>query len=142
LASLKKFIVDQVTADTSHTKFASRIQGLVNGLTTIRAIDRLNALATTGNTDTAHVKAWQKLRNRGVHPTTRDTEDVASLDYQRLIDELHRVTVLMYHIVFHLIGYRGPYTDYATLGFPIRNYPVAAAPVSPPANIGSVPATS
>jgi hypothetical protein len=84
----------------------------------------------------------QKLRNRGVHPTTRDTEDVASLDYQRLIDELHRVTVLMYHIVFHLIGYRRPYTDYATLRFPIRNYPVAAAPASPPANTGSVPATS
>jgi hypothetical protein len=58
------------------------------------------------------------LRNRGVHPTTRDTEDVASLDYQRLIGELHRVTVLMYHIVFHLIGYRGPYPTMRRYDFP------------------------
>jgi hypothetical protein len=31
----------------------------------------------------------------------------------------------MYHVVFHLIGYEGIYTDYATYGYPNRDYPAA-----------------
>lgn len=127
LKALQKFIIDHVAVDPNYAKFTKRIQGTVNGLTSIRAFDRLNAFAKQGNTDGEHVEAWRKLRNRGVHPNLRGAIDVSSLDYQRLIDELHRVTVLMYHIVFHLIGYRGLYTDYATLNFPMKEYPAAAA---------------
>jgi hypothetical protein len=52
---------------------------------------------------------------------------------QELIDLIHKVTVLMYHIVFYLIGYRGKFTDYSSLGFPEKTYPSAA-----PAATGSV----
>jgi hypothetical protein len=42
------------------------------------------------------------------------------------------INVLLYHIVFDIIGYRGPYTDYATRGFSIKEYPVATSPAARP----------
>ncbi len=126
LEALQTFIVDQVSANADHKKFAPRIKGMVNGLTQIRAIDRMKALAASGETDIAHVKAWEKLRNPGVHPTKRAELDIASIDYQKLIDKVHSVVVLMYHILFSLIGYKGGYTDYSVHGYPQRQYPVSA----------------
>jgi hypothetical protein len=32
------------------------------------------------------------------------------------------VQVLFYRLVFHAIGYRGPYTDYSSLEWPTRQY--------------------
>jgi hypothetical protein len=127
LKALQKFIVQQVNESETYKGSGSRIQGLVGGLTSIRAIDKMIWLAQQGGTDSAYVEAWKSLRNRGVHPTTGKI-DIASLDYQRYIDELHKVGVLLYHIVFHLIGYSGPYTDYGARGFPAEDYPL-----SPPA---------
>ena len=71
-----------------------------------------------------HIEAWKQLRNRSVHPAKKDI-DVASYDFQTMIDNLNRVTVLLYHIVFHAIGYRGPYTDYSTINYPQQEYPLA-----------------
>jgi hypothetical protein len=127
LKKLQDFIVKQVASQKRFKAFTSRIEGLVAGLTSVRAIDRIKWLADHGGADPAHVKAWQKLRNRGVHPATEGDVDVASLDFQKMIHELHQVTVLLYHIVFHVIGYRGPYTDYAIQNFPAKNYPLASS---------------
>jgi hypothetical protein len=126
LKKLQSFIVKQVSSRKRLKASTERIRGLVAGLTSVRAIDRMKWLADHGGADPAHVEAWRKLRNRGVHPATKGDVDVASLDFQKMIDELHRVTVLLYHIVFHVIGYRGPYTDYATLNFPAKNYPLSS----------------
>lgn len=142
LKALQRFIIDEVTAVAEYKQFAARIPGLVGGLTAIRAVDRLTSLALRGHTDIKYIEAWKKLRNRGVHPTTGGKNDIASLDFQRLIDELHRVNVLLYHIVFDLIGYCGPYTDYATRGFPITEYPPAAARASRPDKSVNVPTIS
>lgn len=124
LKKLQEFIVKQVSSRKRLKAFTERIRGLVAGLTSVRAIDRMKWLADQGGADPVHVEAWRKLRNRGVHPATRGDVDIASLDFQKRIDELHGVTVLLYHIVFHVIGYRGPYTDYATRNFPEKNYPL------------------
>ena len=125
LKKLQDFIVKQVSSRKRLKAFTERIRGLVAGLTSVRAIDRMKWLADHGGADPAHIEAWRKLRNRGVHPATKGDVDVASLDFQKMIDDLHRVTVLLYHIVFHVIGYRGPYTDYATRNFPANDYPPA-----------------
>jgi hypothetical protein len=125
LKKLQDFIVKQVSKRKRLNAFTNRIQGLVAGLTSVRAIDRMKWLAERGGADPAHVEAWQKLRNRGVHPATKGEADVASLDFQKMMDELYRVTVLLYHIVFHVIGYHGPYTDYSTRNFPVKSYPLA-----------------
>ena len=126
LKKLQDLIVKQVSSRKRLKAFTERIKNLVAGLTSVRAIDRMKWLADHGGADPAQIKAWQKLRNRGVHPATNGDVDVASLDFQQRIDELHRVTVLLYHIVFHVIGYRGAYTDYATRNFPAKNYPPAS----------------
>ncbi|NVO17085.1 MAG: hypothetical protein HXX10_23925 [Rhodoplanes sp.] len=123
IKTLQRFIIDQVNGHEEHRVFAARIRGLIGSLTSIRAIDRMNKLAEKGGADRVHVAAWKKLRNRGVHPTA-ESQEVGSLDYQRFIDDLHRLNVLLYHIVFHIIGYRGPYTDYGTRNFPIKDYPL------------------
>ncbi|HLH92905.1 MAG TPA: hypothetical protein VKX28_31150 [Xanthobacteraceae bacterium] len=138
LTSLQAFINAQVSGNPDHRDFAPRIAGMVNGLTSIRAIDRMNELAATGGTLPGLVKDWQKLRNRGVHPDKRGG-DLSQSDYQRLLDEVYHVTALMYHIVFALIGYKGPFTDYAERGFQERTYPPVAV-TNPPRAPGPSPA--
>lgn len=122
LEALQQFVNAQVSDSPDHTKFAKRIAGMMNGLTTIRAVDRMNALAENGGTLPKLVKDWTALRNRGVHPT-KSGVDPSQVDHQKLIDQVHHVTTLMYHIVFTLIGYEGPCTNYAEHGFPERTYP-------------------
>lgn len=127
LQALQNYIVDQVSSQDTFTEFSERIRGLVAGLTSVRAIDRMRWLAGQGKVDLSHVEAWRSLRNRSVHPRARGDLDVASLDFQKMIDEVHCVTVLLYHIVFHIIGYSGSYTDYATRNFPEKEYPLTAS---------------
>lgn len=122
---LAAFIVKQVSNRKRLSMFTERIQSLVAGLTSVRAIDRMKWLADHGGADPAHIGTWRKLRNRSVHPAKGEL-DVASLDFQEMIDELHQVTVLLYHIVFHVIGYCGPYSDYGTRSFPVKDYPLVA----------------
>jgi hypothetical protein len=42
-----------------------------------------------------------------------------------MLDMIAKTTVLMYHIVFYLIGYVGKYVDYGRPRFPVRVYPLA-----------------
>jgi hypothetical protein len=94
LKKLQDFIVKQVSSRERLKAFTERVRGLVAGLTSVRAIDRMKWLADHGGADPAHIEAWRKLRNRGVHPAAKGDVDVASRDFQTMIDELHRVTVL------------------------------------------------
>ncbi|MFZ2067202.1 MAG: hypothetical protein WAV27_14565, partial [Xanthobacteraceae bacterium] len=128
LKKLQDFIVREVSRRKRLKQFTPRIRGLVGGLTVVRAIDRMKWLVDQGGAESAHVEAWQRLRNRGVHPATKGDVDVASLDFQKMLDELHSVTTLLYHIVFHVIGYRGPYTDYSARNFPAKDYPFVSSP--------------
>ena len=132
LKELQNFIINQVSTDARFQESVDRIRGLVGRLTDASPTDRMRWLAENGGTNHEHIKAWQRLRNRGVHPKLTGDVDIASLDFQKYIDEINCVTALLYHIVFHLIGYRGPYTDYATRDFPVSNYPLTeVAPESP-----------
>ena len=117
LKDLQTFIVEQVSSQECLKRYTDRVKGIVSSLTSVRAIDRLFWLADHGGAERSHVNAWRKLRNRGVHPATTEDKDIASLDYQELVDEVHSVTILLYHIVFHVIAYDGPYTDYGTRNF-------------------------
>lgn len=124
MKELQKFIAKQVKDSDTHKQHGERVQSLVAGLTSVRAIDKMHWLVKQGGTTETHVRAWRDLRNRNVHPTGKI--DVAPLDYQRLIDDLHAVSVLLYHIVFYIIGYKGSYTDYGAHGFPKAEYPPQA----------------
>ena len=83
LKALQTFITGHVLGSPEHKEFVPRIAGMMNGLTQIRAIDRMNALAQTGGTTDALVDDWKKLRNRGVHPAKRGG-DLAPATLQRM----------------------------------------------------------
>lgn len=122
LIDLQKYISNQVSTSADFLEFSDRVTGIMSGLTTIRAVDRMISIAKHGHADLQHINAWKKLRNRGVHPSTAGRDDTSSRDFQKLIDQLHSVNVLLSHLLFHLIDYRGLYTDYSTKGFPLKGY--------------------
>jgi hypothetical protein len=95
-----------------------------------RVRDTLHALAATGNVEKDYIKAWTRLRHPHVHPTIKDLKKPDQVDYQKLIDRIHRVEVLLRQLTFYLIGYEGPYTDYGVHGdqaFPSKQYPMKVA---------------
>lgn len=49
-----------------------------------------------------------------------------------MLDLISKTTVLMYHVVFHLIGYNGKYVDYGTYRYPVRDYPLPLPENAPP----------
>ncbi len=94
-----------------------------------RPRDTLYALAETGHVEQSYVDAWEYLRNRHVHPKLKDLQKPSPVDYQKLLDHIHRVETLLRQLTFYLIGYEGPFTDYGVHGkhaFPSKQYPLSA----------------
>jgi hypothetical protein len=109
---------------------ADRVRGQIDAMSNKRARDTLHALAATGNVEEDYIKAWAYLRNRHVHPTIKDLKKPDQVDYQKLIDYIHRVEVLLRQLTFYLIGYEGPFTDYGIHGgqaFLSKQYPMKVA---------------
>jgi hypothetical protein len=51
-----------------------------------------------------------------------------AVDYQKLLNQIHRVETLLRQLTFYLIGYEGPFTDYGGDGkhnFPSKQYPLS-----------------
>lgn len=122
--SLTEFI-DSQKWDVILTK---RAKGLLGQLQNLRVIDRLETLQAIGHVDAAHIKAWSKLRNKQAHPKHADLGSLRMDEIQGTLDLVSKTTVLMYHIVFHLIGYRGKYVDYGTYRYPVKDYPLESPP--------------
>lgn len=95
----------------------SRVLGTVAQLRSVRASDVLRALMKKGVVSKRQMEAWQRLRNLSSHQYQSKSSS------SRLRDDLPVVQVLFYHLVFHVIGYAGPYTDYSAIGWPTRQYP-------------------
>jgi hypothetical protein len=123
LDGLRKFINAQVEAHQDYKALLRRVEGMTQGLLTMRAIDKLRRLVDEGKVIPDYVTAWQALRNKQLHPLPPDLTDEANLNYQPVFDQINRVCVLLYHLVFYLIGYEGTYTDFGTWGWPLRTYP-------------------
>jgi hypothetical protein len=110
---------------TDFADLARRMKGLINAMGNKRPQDTLYALADTGHVEKDYVEAWTYLRNRHLHPTLKDLKKPELEDYQKLVDHIHRVEVLLRQLTFYLIGYEGPFTDYGVEGFPTKQYPLA-----------------
>jgi hypothetical protein len=127
LKSLKQSIVDYVSSHPDFYNLAQRVAGALDILFHYRIQDRLKLLIDSGDIDGADVKAWAKLRNKQAHPKKVDLRDMAVTDYhQRMLELINRTTVLMYHIIFYLVGYQGPFIDYGSPGYPLKDYPLPA----------------
>lgn len=124
LDELKAYVLSKVGAEAAFAPYLLRLDGLLSILKNERVRDRLEVLVRSGHTRQALAKAWTDLRNKHVHPTGDDYRQFAEGEYQKLIDLINSTTVLMYHIVFHTIGYEGKYTDYSVYGYPTAAYPL------------------
>ena len=105
-------------SDAVVARVRDRIQGFRGQLLQVRAVDKMYQLAREGVLDERHIAAWKTLRNTSAHAGVPGTPI-----NQELIDNVSSATVLMYHLVFHAIGYNGRYIDYSTHGYPPRSYP-------------------
>jgi len=106
---------------------AGRAKGQINAMSNKRPQDTLYALAKTGHVEKSYVDAWEYLRNRHVHPKLSDLQKPTPVDYQKLLDHIHRVETLLRQLTFYLIGYEGPFTDYGVHGkqtFTSKQYPL------------------
>ena len=95
-----------------------RALGAVANLGQTRAGDILRNLVRNAVITKQQYEAWQKLRNRSTHGY-----QLLRGNPNQLRELLPIVQVMFYRMVFHAIGYRGPYTDYSSPDWPIRQYP-------------------
>lgn len=101
-----------------------RMDSLIASMANKRPQDTLHVLAETSRVEKDYIASWAYLRNRHVHPKLKDLKKPDLADYQKLLDSIHRVEVLLHQLTFQLIGYEGPFTDYGVEGFPSRQYPL------------------
>jgi hypothetical protein len=132
LERLRQSVLDHIAPNPCFHGLTDRVRGLFGMMFNVSVQERLRTLVKSGHVDATHIEAWKKLRHKHVHPKEIDLQKMTLGDYQELLDLIHKVTVLMYHITFFLIGYEGKYTDYATRKWPARNYPLSINSVSPP----------
>jgi hypothetical protein len=131
-----KVLSDYIDAQTWDNKLSNRVKGLLPQLHNVQVRERLETLRVIGHVDGTHMKAWSELRNRQAHPKHSDLNNIDKVDLQSKLDLISKTTVLMYHVVFHLIDYSGKYVDYGTYRYPVRDYPFpppesVPAPVEP-----------
>jgi hypothetical protein len=100
-----------------------RIQGSVGQLFQPRALDKMRKLAELGAITDDQWRAWKKLRDPSAHSyqSTPFTPD-------KFVDLVQRNEVLLYHLIFHAIGYKGPYMDFSSPDWPIKEYPPKGTP--------------
>jgi hypothetical protein len=90
-----------------------RILGAIDAMKQPRAQDHLKQLVAAGAIPTGHLAAWKGLRNSSAHADASEGDWVAPTVHKSDV-----VLALYYRLVFMLIGYRGPYTDYSQIGWP------------------------
>lgn len=101
-----------------------RARGLIGGAADKGVMQVLRELAEKGRLDKRCIQAWSKLRHRHVHPNLTDLQLPSAADYQELFKLLQLVGMLLHQVTFYLIGYEGPFTDYAGAGRGSRKYPL------------------
>ena len=101
----------------------NRARGLIGGAGSKGVKQTLRELSERGYVDKENVDAWDKLRNRHVHPKLADLQIPGPTEYQELFTRLQRVGTLLHQLTFHLIEYEGPFTEYSQNGA-TRQYPL------------------
>ena len=104
-------------------EFKNRTCSLLGNMWKPRAKDFLHILKDKNLLDPRLVEEYDKLRNSSAHGELAD-----SSKFQLHMDRCAAVLVLFYQIVFLVIGYRGPYTDYSTRHFPEKTFSVPNEP--------------
>jgi hypothetical protein len=97
--------------------FKKRLHGTITAMKDVRAKDILILLRSHNLIDSKFIKKYEKLRNKSVHG-----EFKTWVDLQEFIDHCSSAVVLYYQLIFLIIGYCGPYTDYSSYKYPIKKF--------------------
>jgi hypothetical protein len=129
LERLKRHLLNSIAKHSEFEAFTDRLDGLLRGLLNRGTKDVLHELAKKGAVEKSYIAAWTWLRNSNVHPKLKDLKRPGPVEYQKILDKTNRVEVLIHQLIFHLVGYEGPFTDYgseaANHNFPSKTYPLA-----------------
>jgi len=82
-----------------------------------RAIDLLYILKEKKLINQLLITEYEKQRNSSAHGELANWSE-----FQVHLDRCLTVLVLFYHLIFLLIGYTGPYTDYGEHNFPMKEF--------------------
>jgi hypothetical protein len=97
----------------------TRARGLLSMLSKPSAKAVLRELVKNKVTTSKHKKAWEELRPKLAHG-----EMMGNSSLQEFLELTDRVLILFYHLVFHIISYKGKYTDYSIDEWPEIDYPI------------------
>jgi hypothetical protein len=125
LRNLRRTVIEHISSQPGFKDLVRRLSGVLGMMRNEGPQNRLKPLVESGRVETAYIDAWSKLRNKHVHPTNLDLQNMTNTtDYnQTILDMINKTTVLMYKMIFQIIGYEGKFTDYGTVGYPSKDYP-------------------
>lgn len=96
----------------------TRSIGILSGMKSSRAVDKLYSLARDGKIHASEIKVWKDLRNTAAHGSLH----AKPTEMQTLLDNVYTAANLLNKLVFLSIGYQGHYTDYSTKGWPYMGF--------------------
>jgi hypothetical protein len=117
-----KELIDHVKSSPVDPSLKERAAGIMGGMKSSSASDRLHFLAKAGVVDQDDIKAWKAIRNTSAHGNL--VIDPSKL--QGLLGQVNRVMTMVYKLVFFRIGYSGAYTDFGKRGWPTLQFDAQA----------------
>ena len=117
LEDIKK-LVDMVKLAPVEESLVARVVNAMGNMKSNSAADKLHALIEVGALEEEDRKAWKRLWNASAHGTFEiDPEEM-----QRLLDDVFRLTTIIYKLVFLRIGYCGKYSNRAAHGWRVDQF--------------------
>lgn len=116
IRDLKAWIKEKKERE-GESSFSNRLNGFIGSLKSTRetAKDVLTKLVTNRLIDKSLLKAWTKLRNGSAHGSIVEPEKYASY-----IQECDKLNLLLFHLIFLIIEYEGPFSDYSQERWPTK----------------------
>lgn len=112
LGEIKK-LVELIRTAPIEEGLVSRVTGAIQGMSSTSASDKLHALFMAGALEDEDRKAWKRIRNKSAHGSF----EIDTGKMQPVLDDVFRLTTLIYKLVFLLIGYSGQYSNRAPRGW-------------------------
>lgn len=112
LGEIKK-LIEHINSASVGSSLASRVVNAVQNMGATSASDKLHALFQSGALEDEDRKVWKRVRNKSAHGSF----ELDPKKMQEVLDDVFRLTTLVYKLVFLLIGYSGAYSNRAPRGW-------------------------
>src|SRR5690554_3526153 len=95
-----------------------RINGSLRAMLQLSPVSAMRVLIEKGIITVDEKRAWSKLRNPIIHGVQPDFNSKS----QEFVTRCDTVYILLYKLIFNKIKYEGSYTDYSSVGWPIKEF--------------------